>query len=231
MKKKIIIVAAVLVVVGGGYWGVTTYKEIQKGKAERANTKGAQLVEPGTTTTQTPSNSQTVPAGPVRTFKLGPKSLIKWTGYKKVGQHSGWFDLFEGTGKMPGTDITQASIDFSIETDSCDTDNGILTGIMKDNRFFNCQKCPISTFKSVSIVKANGPDKYTVTGDLNLRDITKRISFDAVITVKDDVVKLDADFKVNRRWWNIVYESVGDALLYDDVRLELNAEAKEVKGR
>ncbi len=60
-----------------------------------------------------------------------------------------------------------------------------------------------------------------------MRDITKRISFPAKITVQDGVVKLDADFKVNRRWWDIVYESVGDSFLYDDVRIELKAEAKE----
>lgn len=226
MKKKILIGVAVLVVVGGGYWGVTTYQEIQKGKKERANSGVSSLIDPNTTQT-TSTVKTTAPTGPVRTFKLGPKSLIKWTGYKKVGQHSGWFELFEGTGKMPGTDITQASIELSIETDSCDTDNVILTGVMKDNRFFNCQKCPISTFKSVSIVKADAPNKFTVTGDLNLRDITKRIAFPATITVEGDTVKLDADFKVNRRWWNIVYESAGDALLYDDVRIELKVEAKE----
>jgi len=116
MKRKIILAAVVVVLVAGGIWGIQTYKEIQKGKAERANTAGAQLVTP--TATQTPPPSA-VPAGPMRTFVLGDKTLIKWTGYKKVGQHSGWFILFDGIGKMPGNNIEQATIELSIETESC----------------------------------------------------------------------------------------------------------------
>ena len=208
---------ALIAVLGYGTW------QNLKGKAERARTTGATLVQ----TTNTVAQPTQVATGPMRTFKLGDKSLIKWTGYKKVGQHSGWFILFDGTGKMPGNNIEQASIDLNIETESCETDDMILTGIMKKESFFHCEKYPNSTFKSINIVKADGPNKYTVTGDLMLRDVTKRISFPATITVQDGVVKLDANFKVSRKWWNIEWQGVGDSFLEDDVRLELNVEAKE----
>jgi len=219
--KKIIVIGVIAVAALAGYW---TWQNL-KGKAERARTVGAQLVE----TTNAVKPAPAAATGPMRTFKLDDKSLIRWTGYKKVGQHSGWFILFDGTGKMAGNNIEQGSIELSIETESCETDDMILTGVMKKDSFFHCEKFPNSTFKSVSIVKASGPDQYTVTGDLMLRDITKRISFPATITVKDGVVKLDADFKVNRRWWNIIWQAAGDSLLYDDVRIELKAEAKEAK--
>ncbi len=126
MIKKITIAVLIAVVAVGGYW---TYQNL-KGKAERARTTGAMLVDPTNTVAKPPP----VPAGPMRTFKLmdvAGKTPVKWTGYKKVGQHSGWFILFDGTGKMPGNNIEQASIDLSIETDSCETDDAILTGIMK----------------------------------------------------------------------------------------------------
>jgi len=218
MIKKLAIVALIAIVALGGYW---TYQNL-KGKAERARTTGATLVDPTKTVTPT-----TAPTGPMRTFKLADKTLIRWTGYKKIGQHSGWFILFDGAGKMPGNNIEQATIELNIETESCETDDMILTGIMKKESFFHCEKYPNSTFKSVSIAKADGPNKFTVTGDLLLRDITKRISFPATITVENGIVKLDADFKVNRRWWNIIWQAVGDSFLEDDVRIELKAEAKE----
>lgn len=228
MKKKILIGVAVLVVVIGGIWGYRTYQEIEKGKKERATTVGATVSD---ATAPAPTKPTPTPVGPVRTFKLSDKSVIRWTGYKKVGQHSGWFILFDGVGKMPDNNLEQATIDLTIETDSCETDDpsGILTKVMKNESFFHCEKFPTSTFKSVSITKADGPDKYTVTGDLQIRDVTKRISFPATITVTGDTVKLEADFKVNRRWWNIVWQAAGDSFLYDDVRIELKAEAKEVK--
>ncbi len=228
MKKKILIAVGVLVLVVGGIWGFRTYQEIEKGKKERANTTIANVVEPTKTTTPV---SAPVASGPMRTFNLTEKSLIRWTGYKKVGQHSGWFILFDGVGKMPDNNLEQATIELSIETDSVETDDpsGILTKVMKNESFFHCAKFPTATFKSVSIVKVetNVPNLYTVTGDLQIRDITKRIAFPATITVAGDTVKLEADFKVNRRWWNIVWQAAGDSFLYDDVRIELKAEAKE----
>lgn len=240
MKKagiiKTIAVLAVLGVLGtGGYF----YLQNLKGKAERARTAPATLREvPAAGTNAAAAAPSTdavkpavtaVPAGPVQTLKFAPDSLIRWTGYKKVGQHSGWFILFDGTCKIPGTNIEQAVFDLSIETESVETDEktGLLTSVMKKESFFDCKKFPTSTFKSVSIVKAEGPDKYTMTGDLQLRDITKRLEFPAVITLDKGVIKLDADFKVNRRWWNIVWQSGGDSFLYDDARLEIKITAKE----
>jgi polyisoprenoid-binding protein YceI len=222
MIKKLAIVAVIALAALGGYFAYQRHVN----KQQLAKSDAGALV----TDTGTPSKTTTqVATGPMRTFKLADKSQIKWTGYKKVGRHSGAFVLFEGTGKMPGTNIEQASIDLNIETESCETDDMILTGVMKKEQFFHCEKFPNSIFKSVSITKADGPNKFTVIGDLMLRDVTKRISFPATITVEGDIVKLEADFKVNRRWWGIVYESVGDAFLEDDVRLELKAEAKETK--
>jgi len=218
MIKKLIIVA---LIAGAALAGYFVYQNRVNKQQLAGSNQGTVFTNVATrTTTQD---------GPVRKFSITAKSLIKWTGYKKVGRHSGWFIIFDGTGTMPGTNIEQATIDLAIETDSCETDNAILTGIMKDNRFFDCAKFPTSTFKSVSIAKAQAPDTYTVTGNLTLRDVTKTIQFPAKITVEGGVVKLDADFKVNRRWWGIVYESVGDSFLEDDVRLELKAEAKEAK--
>ncbi|MCX7887188.1 MAG: YceI family protein [Verrucomicrobiae bacterium] len=226
MKKLLVIAvvtAAVLLGVAGAYFAYQSHVN----KQQLAKSGQGMLVTDTGAVAQPPAQ----PAGPVRTFKLSDKSVIKWTGYKKVGRHSGWFILFEGVGKMPDNNLEQATIEVSIETDSVETDDptGILTKVMKNESFFHCEKFPTSTFKSVSIAKADGPDKYTVTGDLQLRGITKRIAFPATITVSGDTVRLEADFKVNRRWWDIIWQGTGDSFLEDDVRIELKAEAKEVK--
>jgi polyisoprenoid-binding protein YceI len=223
MKKKILIAAVVGVVALGGYFAYQNYVNKQQlAKADASNLVTNKVV-------QTPT---TVPTGPMRNFKLTSKdSPVKWTGYKKVGRHSGWFIIFEGTGAMSGHDLTTAKIDLTIDTESTETDDptGVLTAVMKKADFFNCEKFPQSTFKSVSIAKTDKPDIYTVTGDLQLRDVTKTIAFPATITEKDGVVKLTADFKVNRKWWGIVWKGAGDSVLEDDARIELNAEATEVK--
>lgn len=223
MKKKILIATFVGIVALGGYFAYQIYVN----KQQLATSNASRLV-----TNEVVKTTSHVSTGPLRKFKLISKeSPVKWTGYKKVGRHSGWFIMFDGSGTVRGSDITTATIDLSIETESTETDEPthVLDTVMKKADFFNCEKFPYSTFKSVNIAKTDKPDTFTVTGDLQLRDVTKTIEFPATITEKDGIVKLTADFKVNRKWWGIVWKGAGDSVLEDDVRLELNAEAKEAK--
>jgi len=223
MIKKLAIAAVIAAVAVSGYF---VYQN-RVNKQQLAKADAGQLV-----TNKVVRTSSSAPTGPVRKFKLTSKdSPVKWTGYKKVGRHSGWFIMFDGSGTMCGNDLTTATIDLNIETESTETDDptGVLAAVMKKGDFFNCEKNPTSNFKSVSIAKTDKPDIYTVTGDLQLRDVTKTIQFPATLTERDGVVKLTADFKVNRKWWGIVWKGAGDSVLEDDVRLELPAEAKEAK--
>lgn len=155
----------------------------------------------------------------------GADSKISFVGAKAVGKHDGSFGTFTGTVKIPGTDVEKGSVSASIDTGSVTADDAKLTGHLKSPDFFDVAKFPKATFESTSVKKAG--DAYTITGNFSLHGVTKSISFPAKIAVAGDTVTVDADFKINRKDFNIVYPGMPDNLIKDDVELKLAIKAKK----
>lgn len=188
----------------------------------------ATVREPATNTSATTTTPKPVaPAGPVKKYATTEASEFKYTGYKIVGQHSGTFILFEGLAEVPGDSLEEAVFTFEAETLSTETDNEQLTRVIKGKDFFWCDEHPKMTFKSTKIEKDQ--DGYAITGDLTLRGVTKTIQFPAKIEMQGETLTLKSQFTVNRKWWNMIFQGIGDNVLKEDVLIELNVAAKETK--
>jgi polyisoprenoid-binding protein YceI len=64
-----------------------------------------------------------------------------------------------------------------VDVASVNTDNERRDGHLKGDDFFNAEKFPKMTFVSKSM-KPLGGNKYALTGDLTIRDVTKTVTFD-----------------------------------------------------
>ena len=108
---------------------------------------------------------------------------------------------------------------------------------LKSDDFFNAEKYPKMTFKSVSWKKA-GDQNYVLEGDLTIRDVTKRVTFTVVHggTIKDPWGNTKAGFKattvINRfdygLKWNTLMEA-GGATVGKDVSITLNLQFAQKK--
>ena len=87
------------------------------------------------------------------------------------------------------------------------------------------------TFKSTS-VKALGKGKLMLTGDLTIRDVTKRVTIPVVYggTVKDPYGNTRAGFKatgtINRKEFKLLWDNkaaTGEAVVGDDVEFTIDA--------
>ncbi|MBM4161153.1 MAG: YceI family protein, partial [Ignavibacteria bacterium] len=76
-------------------------------------------------------------------------------------------------------DFSDASVEATIKVASIDTDNERRDNHLKSDDFFNAEKFPEIRFKGVSFQKV-GDKQYKITGDLTIRDVTKRVTFDAL---------------------------------------------------
>jgi polyisoprenoid-binding protein YceI len=65
----------------------------------------------------------------------------------------------------------------TIKTGSINTDNTDRDNHLRSDDFFNSEKFPEMKFVSKS-VKKDGKDKYKITGDLTIRDVTKTVTLD-----------------------------------------------------
>ena len=139
----------------------------------------------------------------------------------------GQFKDFEATIVSPSEDFQNATIEFSADIASIDTDNEKRDGHLKSDDFFNAEKFPTMTFKSKSLTKVDGK-KYKLVGDLTIRDVTKVVSLDVKYngTVKDPWGNIKSGFTlegvINRFDYNLKWDSAietGGLVVGEDVTI------------
>lgn len=145
----------------------------------------------------------------------------------------GSFKEFSGTVVFDPADVKNIKIDASAKTASVFTNNDRRDGHLRGADFFAADSFPTISFKSTS-VKANGKDKYKITGDFTLRGVTKVVTFDGEFLGSGSVGAMGTkagftamtvinrkDYGVN---WNKTLDQ-GGVMLGDDVTITLAIEA------
>lgn len=223
LVSVVLILIALVVVVGGV--AIVTLSGRSKPPEDAHRVTAGEAV---TLTEPAPSTTNAV-AGEPAVYTLTDESVIGWTGYKIVGQHSGEFLLYEGTVNLTDGTIGSARADVLIETSSCLTDNDTLTKVVMNDQFFDVNNYPEAEFTVTSIDESNS--QYWVAGNLTLRDVTRSIRYPADIALTEDgMMTIDAEFTVNRRDWGIIYDGIGDNVLKDEVLISLDVEAEREDG-
>lgn len=154
-----------------------------------------------------------------------------------ISSADGKFKSFEGTITTKGDSFDGAQIDFSADVASISTENEKRDEHLKADEFFNAEKYPKLTFKGTSM-KKTGKNKYKLTGDLTIRDKTKRVKLDVVHngTITDPWGNTKAGFKITgaiNRFdydlkWNTMTEA-GGAVVGKEVRFNINIELQKQK--
>jgi polyisoprenoid-binding protein YceI len=149
-----------------------------------------------------------------------------------ISEVTGNFKDFDVSFKSTKSDFTDASVDAAIKVASINTDNEKRDGHLKTDDFFNAEKFPVITFKSTSFEKV-GDNKYKITGDLTIRDVTKKVTFDATYngSIKApwgaQIYSWKATISINRfdygLKWNKAIEA-GGLIAGDTVNITLNLE-------
>lgn len=158
-------------------------------------------------------------------------SNVKFTvDHLVISEVDGHFKLFEGKMSNQKADFTDAKIEFSVDVASINTENSMRDDHLKSDDFFNAGKYPKMTFVSKSFKKVSG-NKYELTGDLTIRDVTKTVKFNVNYggIVKDPYGNIKAGFKasstINRKEFGLKWSAMteaGGAVVGDEVRVNLN---------
>ncbi len=136
-------------------------------------------------------------------------------------------------------DFNDASVTFVVKTASINTDNQKRDDHLKSDDFFNAEKYPEMKFVSTSMKKSKG-NKYKLTGNLTIRDVTKKVTFDVdyLGTVKDPWGNTKVAFKltgtINRFDYNLKWNTLmetGGAVVGKDVKIVCNIEFAKDTGK
>lgn len=91
----------------------------------------------------------------------------------------GQFTKLEGkVSTSSDTDFNNAKVNFSIDVNSIDTRVEMRDNHLKSDDFFSAEKFPTMKLANAVLTGKNG--KFSLTGDLTIRDVTKKVTFDVV---------------------------------------------------
>ena len=155
------------------------------------------------------------------------KSTITWEGKKVTGKHEGTVSLKEGSLTFKSKAVVGGT--FTVDMNSItvtDLKSGEgkekLEGHLKNDDFFGTDKYATSKLVFTN-VKANGANKYTVIGNLTIKEKTNPITFDLVVNGNTATAKLVIDRSKYDVKYNSTsfFDSLGDKAIYDDFDLDV----------
>jgi polyisoprenoid-binding protein YceI len=157
--------------------------------------------------------------------------------YMMIANVKGAFHNFNATIEADPTDLTTATIEFTIETSSVDTRNKDRDGHLVSADFFDVENYPTMTFRATNIEKTDDSE-YNVTGDLTLHGVTKPETFAVTFEGQgkdpwgNEKAGFSATGTVNRSdyglTWNAALET-GGVLVGDKVKINLQIQAAKAE--
>jgi polyisoprenoid-binding protein YceI len=145
----------------------------------------------------------------------------------------GRFKVLRGKLALDKEHLERSWVEAEVDVASIDTGDSSRDAHLRSPDFFDGEKYPTMTFKSMK-VEAAADDEYRVTGDLMMHGITREVIFVVVYhgQAKDfsgkPRVGLSAKAQINRKdfdlTWNMVLET-GGVVVGEDVKIEVDLQA------
>jgi polyisoprenoid-binding protein YceI len=141
---------------------------------------------------------------------------------------TGYFRKFEGAADSTSEDFNGASVTFSLDVNSIDTNQSDRDQHLKSADFFDTASFPSITFGGKLV---NHGGEYQLQGDLTLKGITQQVTLDVTYggTVADPYGQTKAGFeiegKLNRKDFGLTWSAIteaGSVVVSDQVRLQFS---------
>ncbi len=151
-----------------------------------------------------------------------------------VSEVTGRFGEFDITFVSSKDDFSDATIEAVLKVNSITTDNVNRDNDLKSDNFFSAEKFPEIRFKSDSFRKTEG-NAFKITGDLTIRDVTKKVTFDAeyrgsIATARGTVSAWKASTAINRFEYGLHWDrkiDSGSLVVGESVQINITVELRK----
>ncbi|HEY1010871.1 MAG TPA: YceI family protein [Daejeonella sp.] len=142
---------------------------------------------------------------------------------------TGTFKVFNGSFETENEDFSNADIEFSLDANSIDTNQEQRDAHLRSADFFDAEKFPVISFKSTSFIKKG--DDYELTGDLTVKNVTKRVKLDvelggvATDAYGNEKAGFEITGKISRKEFDLTWSAVTEAgaiVVGDEIKLNIN---------
>ncbi|MFJ4499372.1 YceI family protein [Streptomyces sp. NPDC088864] len=145
----------------------------------------------------------------------------------------GSFAEHEGSLTLDGSDPANSTASIDVKIASVDTGIKDRDGHLVSGDFFDAEKFPLMTFRSTSAEQLGG-DKYRVTGDLTIKDVTRPLAIDlefngsATDVYGNERVGFEGSAEILRSDWGLTWNAAletGGVMVSDKVKLNFDISA------
>ncbi|MFJ3590245.1 MULTISPECIES: YceI family protein [unclassified Streptomyces] len=145
----------------------------------------------------------------------------------------GSFGEHEGSLKLDGSNPAGSAVSIDVKIASVDTGIADRDGHLVSGDFFDAEKFPLMTFRSTSTDQLGG-DKYRVTGDLTIKDVTRPLAIDlefngsATDVYGNERVGFEGGTEILRSDWGLTWNAAletGGVMVSDKVKLNFDISA------
>ncbi|MFD4946865.1 YceI family protein [Streptomyces sp. NPDC058239] len=145
----------------------------------------------------------------------------------------GTFGEHEGSLKLDGHNPARSAASIDVKIASVDTGIADRDGHLVSGDFFDAEKFPLMTFRSTHAEQLGG-DKYRITGDLTIKDVTRPLAIDlefngsATDVYGNERVGFEGGADILRSDWGLTWNAAletGGVMVSDKVKLNFDISA------
>ncbi|GGP49518.1 YceI family protein [Streptomyces abikoensis] len=145
----------------------------------------------------------------------------------------GSFTQHEGTLRLDGSDPARSTAAIDVRIDSVDTGIKDRDAHLLSGDFFDAEAFPLMTFRSTAAERVGG-DRYRLTGDLTIKDVTRPLSIDlefngsATDVYGNERVGFEGSAEILRSDWGLTWNAAleaGGVMVSDKVKLTFDISA------
>ncbi|MEU8684723.1 YceI family protein [Streptomyces sp. NPDC048611] len=193
-----------------------------------------------TADTATPAAAATLPADPALAALTGDYTIdpahssIGFTvRHAMVTNVRGAFAGHEGTLHLDGAEPSRSTASLDVTIASIDTGIADRDAHLRGADFFDAESFPLMTFRSTAAERVHG-DRYRITGDLTLRDVTRPLTIDlefhgaATDVYGAERVGFEGSAEILRSDWGLTWNAAletGGVMVSDKVKLTFDISA------
>jgi len=154
---------------------------------------------------------------PARAAIVKDESKIEFHASSTFAKVVGEFVDWDANLQMGPESLKDGTLALDLKSNSVHTGSGLKDKEVKGKNFFNVKDYPDIHFASTGILPDPDPDKFTMTGNLTLRGITRPVTVAVVLSpLPNGNKKLEADFTFNRRDFgmthNMMFNKIADTI-------------------
>jgi polyisoprenoid-binding protein YceI len=147
----------------------------------------------------------------------------------------GTFDEVSAIADIDPDHPEAASVEVTISTASVRTNNAVRDNDIRSGNYLEVEKYPVITFKSTGVEVA-GPDRFTLRGDLTIKDATRPVSL--AVTKYGEFndpgmmghrIAYSATTKINRKDFGVNFNMILDGRMIVSEEIQVNIEGELVE--